>query len=180
MYRDFNQRLGQTGAGLPYSEINPGLQIYNLIGMSLVIHLFLELMPYEDDMKEEFPYWERLHGYWRTLPNFNPLTVTSEPDQDLENGAVNLFQRGNSPPANAHALLDLGFEGKPPAHPVFSVVDSLNLEELAEFEADADADGEDENVGDDEVHIFLCFQALKYSPLISLRGLMLGLLLLHL
>jgi len=31
-YHDFNQKLGCTGAGLPYDEIEPGSNIYNLIG----------------------------------------------------------------------------------------------------------------------------------------------------
>jgi len=102
-------------------------------------------------MQEEFPYWERLHGYWRTLPNYNPLTVTSEPDQDLEGGALELFKGG----ATA-ALLDLGFEGEPPTHPAFAAVDSLTPEEQAEIDADpdADAEGEDEDMADADVRLF--------------------------
>ncbi|KDR70600.1 hypothetical protein GALMADRAFT_229964 [Galerina marginata CBS 339.88] len=132
-YREFNQQLGQTGAGLSYDEIDPGSNIYNLI----------------DELSVEFPYWERLHGYWRTLPNYNPLTVTLEPDQDLEGGALNLFQRGDSQPP-AGSLLGLGLEGEPPAHPAFTDNNSLTPtpEEQAEIEADPDAEGEDEDMAD--------------------------------
>ena len=35
----------------------------------------------------KFPIWECLHGFWRTLPNFNPHVVSSEPGQDLEREA---------------------------------------------------------------------------------------------
>ena len=35
----------------------------------------------------KFPVWERLHGFWRTIPNFNPHMVSSEPGQDLEGKA---------------------------------------------------------------------------------------------
>lgn len=39
------------------------------------------------ELEKDFPFWSRLHGYWRTLPNFNPFTVSSEPGQDLEEEA---------------------------------------------------------------------------------------------
>lgn len=42
---------------------------------------------------EEFPYWKDLHGFWRTLPNFNPHTVSSEPGQDLEAEATEFLQQ---------------------------------------------------------------------------------------
>ena len=44
-----------------------------------------------------FPIWERLHGFWRTLPNFNPHVVSSEPGQNLEREAQTLLfpSRGN-------------------------------------------------------------------------------------
>lgn len=37
--------------------------------------------------KEAFPFWECLHGFWHTLPNFNPFTVTSGLGQDIAEGA---------------------------------------------------------------------------------------------
>ena len=39
----------------------------------------------------KLPVWERLHGIWRTLPNFNPLVVSSEPGQDLAGEAQRLL-----------------------------------------------------------------------------------------
>lgn len=121
-HRDFNTELGRTGAGLDYSEVTPGSDLHNLI----------------DKLKLEFPYWERLHGYWRTLPNYNPVTVNSEPGQDLE--------------AQAMALLTTEDTGE--GEKDDSVPDSadssnhLSREELEELEADPDTDAEGEE--DDE------------------------------
>ncbi len=39
----------------------------------------------------KLPIWERLHGLWRTLPNFNPDVTSSDPGQDLEGQALRLF-----------------------------------------------------------------------------------------
>jgi hypothetical protein len=47
---------------------------------------FLELL------EQDFPYWKYLHGFWRTLPNFNPYTASSEPGQDLAGEALALLQ----------------------------------------------------------------------------------------
>jgi hypothetical protein len=50
-----------------------------------------------EKLEQDFPYWKRLHGFWRTLPNFNPYTVSSEPGQDLAAEALTLIQcRGES------------------------------------------------------------------------------------
>ncbi|KAF8869849.1 hypothetical protein CPB84DRAFT_1855981 [Gymnopilus junonius] len=101
-YCEFNQKLSHTGAGMEYSDV------------------------------DDFPYWECLHGYWHTLPNFNPLTVTSDPGQDLEDNALDLFQ-DNQPWAASSALMDLMFEDDPPAHPLFLANDTLTPEEQAEI-----------------------------------------------
>ena len=45
-----------------------------------------------EQLEEEFPYWRHLHGFWRTLPNFNPHTALSEPGQDLAAEALTLIQ----------------------------------------------------------------------------------------
>jgi len=34
-----------------------------------------------DSFRSKFPFWERLHGLWRTLPNFNPHPLSSDPGQ---------------------------------------------------------------------------------------------------
>ena len=48
-------------------------------------------------LKHNLPIWECLHGFWRTLPNYNPYTVSSDPSQDIEGEAQELLfpSRGN-------------------------------------------------------------------------------------
>jgi len=41
---------------------------------------------------EQDLYWKHLHGFWCTLPNFNPHTALSEPDQDLAAEVLALLQ----------------------------------------------------------------------------------------
>jgi hypothetical protein len=48
-----------------------------------------------EEETEKFPWWPRLHGYWRTLPNFNPYTVTSDPGQDLADEAHSVLLGGH-------------------------------------------------------------------------------------
>ncbi|KAH9074317.1 hypothetical protein EDB83DRAFT_2516085 [Lactarius deliciosus] len=74
-YRGFNHELGRTGAGLSVDEIRKDESLSNLLGKLLL----------------EFPAWERLHGFWRTLPSFNPHAVSSEPGQDLEAEALGVL-----------------------------------------------------------------------------------------
>ncbi|KAJ7887972.1 hypothetical protein B0H13DRAFT_2342151 [Mycena leptocephala] len=84
-YRDINNELGQTGAGLKPEDVTPESEIANKIAK----------------IKVDFPYWEQLHGFWRTLPNFNPYTVSSEPGQDIADQALALITRDKamaSPP----------------------------------------------------------------------------------
>lgn len=46
---------------------------------------------FPEQLEQEFPFWKRLHGFWRTLPNFNPYTASSEPGQDLVADALALI-----------------------------------------------------------------------------------------
>ncbi|KAH8979716.1 hypothetical protein EDB86DRAFT_2743904, partial [Lactarius hatsudake] len=71
-YHGFNQELGRTGAGLTVKEIRGDVNLNNFL----------------DKLLSDFPAWERLHGFWRTLPSFNPHLVSSEPGQDLESDAM--------------------------------------------------------------------------------------------
>ncbi|KAH9010590.1 hypothetical protein EDB84DRAFT_1247002, partial [Lactarius hengduanensis] len=71
-YREVNLELGRTGAGLTVEEIREDENLTNLL----------------DKLLSGFPSWERLHGFWRTLPSFNPHSVSSEPGQDLEGDAM--------------------------------------------------------------------------------------------
>jgi len=42
-------------------------------------------------INHKLPIWERLHGLWRTLLNFNPDVASSDPGQDLEGQALRLM-----------------------------------------------------------------------------------------
>jgi len=133
-YRDFNKELGKTGAGLEYDDIIPGSDIHNLIGTFICNSLAVcDTNPDKDKLLEGFPYWERLHGYWRTLPNYNPITVTSDPGQDLESDAVALFGAVLNGDSNEEESVD----SLPDA-------DELTPEEQAEIELDADANADDD------------------------------------
>jgi len=50
-----------------------------------------------EQLEEEFPYWKRLHGFWRTLPNFNPFTASSQPGQNLAGEAKALLLSQQAP-----------------------------------------------------------------------------------
>ncbi|KAH9048859.1 hypothetical protein EDB84DRAFT_1556532 [Lactarius hengduanensis] len=56
-----------------------------------------------DKLLADFPYWEHLHGFWRTLPSFNPHTVLSEPSQDLQDEAIGVLF-GNKDEAEGGAI----------------------------------------------------------------------------
>jgi hypothetical protein len=45
---------------------------------------------------ENSKWWPRLHGFWRTLPNFNPYTVSSDPGQGLANEAHSVLMGGRT------------------------------------------------------------------------------------
>ncbi|KAJ7351345.1 hypothetical protein DFH08DRAFT_957668 [Mycena albidolilacea] len=96
-YRETNSELGQTGAGLRLEDVVEGSDIHNKI----------------QAIKISFPQWERLHGWWRTLPNYNPFTTSSEPGQDLAESAMDLFMGGGGSSAQAAeiTLLDDDDEG---------------------------------------------------------------------
>jgi len=42
-------------------------------------------------LEHNLPIWDCLHRFWRTIPNFNPHAVLSEPGQDLEGEAQGLI-----------------------------------------------------------------------------------------
>ncbi|KAH9060603.1 hypothetical protein EDB87DRAFT_1547080, partial [Lactarius vividus] len=74
-YREFTHELGRTGVGLTVEEIRKDSNLSNVLDKLLI----------------GFPVWERLHGFWRTLPSFNPHVVSSEPGQDLEGDAIGVL-----------------------------------------------------------------------------------------
>lgn len=49
----------------------------------------------------EFPEFPRLHGFWRSIPSFNPHVVSSHPDQEFEaDAAALLFPAGTQQRSN--------------------------------------------------------------------------------
>ncbi|KAN0118820.1 hypothetical protein V8E52_004931 [Russula decolorans] len=77
-YRAANERIGRTGAGLKAEDVTPGSEIADIIKKET----------------QNFKWWPWLHGFWRTLPNFNPYTISSDPGQDLADEAVSVLMGG--------------------------------------------------------------------------------------
>ena len=92
-----NECIGKTGTGLNPNDVTPGSDITNLIGIYLFSTIVIMLMRQvlEKEM-EIFKWWPRLHGFWRTLHNFNPYTVSSEPGQDLAAEAQSVLLVGGA------------------------------------------------------------------------------------
>jgi hypothetical protein len=92
-YHIFNEKLGQTGAGLRFEDIEEGSSLSNLISQFTFYLLSLTLtFFFPEQLELDFPYWKHLHGFWRTLPNFNPYTASSEPGQDLATDTLVLIK----------------------------------------------------------------------------------------
>ncbi|KIJ36410.1 hypothetical protein M422DRAFT_135873, partial [Sphaerobolus stellatus SS14] len=53
--------LGKTGAGLDSKDVTAGSEIVNKI----------------DLIRQEFPFWDDLHAFWRELPNYNPIAISN-------------------------------------------------------------------------------------------------------
>jgi hypothetical protein len=83
---------------LKAEDVTPDSEIANIIGM-LNLHYDVycaKLTDYTTEKEtQNFKWWPRLHGYWRTLPNFNPYTVTSDPGQDLGEEALSVLMGGH-------------------------------------------------------------------------------------
>ncbi|KIJ47779.1 hypothetical protein M422DRAFT_45548 [Sphaerobolus stellatus SS14] len=61
IYGDHVKDLGNTGAGLDPDAVIPGSDIANKI----------------ESIRQDFPFWDNLHAFWRELPNYNPIAVTN-------------------------------------------------------------------------------------------------------
>ncbi|KAJ7888863.1 hypothetical protein B0H14DRAFT_3855863 [Mycena olivaceomarginata] len=78
-------RLGATGAGLHPDKVREDSKLASLI----------------DKVRDDFPWWEELHAFWRELPNYNPVGVqSSEPGTDHAGEAAGLFD-SKLPPADS-------------------------------------------------------------------------------
>ena len=93
-YHEINTELGRTGAGLTVDQIRDNPDLSDILGVSARISVECVLSSSRSDqliLDYKLPVWERLHGFWRMLPNFNPHTVSSEPGQDLGGEARSLM-----------------------------------------------------------------------------------------
>ena len=93
-YRKINTELGRTGAGLTVDQIRDNPDLSDVLGVSARISVERVLRSSCSDqliLAYKLPVWECLHGFWRTLPNFNPHAVSSEPGQDLGGKAQSLM-----------------------------------------------------------------------------------------
>ncbi|KAJ7030932.1 hypothetical protein C8F04DRAFT_1263430 [Mycena alexandri] len=76
-YQKRVQRIGATGAGLNPTSVKEGTALASLI----------------DEVRNGFPWWDELHGFWRELANYNPVGVqSSEPGTDHASTAADLYE----------------------------------------------------------------------------------------
>jgi hypothetical protein len=64
--------LYQTGGGLKAQD-----QQDNLIGVFLNERRPIALIHGTEKIKDSFPYWDKLDGFWCELPNYNPIGVSN-------------------------------------------------------------------------------------------------------
>ncbi|KIK13890.1 hypothetical protein PISMIDRAFT_118044, partial [Pisolithus microcarpus 441] len=86
-YNDANKTLGATGAGLTAMELREKPEIKRLL----------------DKILDTFPWWEDLHGFWRTNPSYNTVFSTGDPGQDFVMEAQQFFA-GEKSTATTEAL----------------------------------------------------------------------------
>ncbi|KIK18449.1 hypothetical protein PISMIDRAFT_109466, partial [Pisolithus microcarpus 441] len=74
-YNEANKTLGSTGAGLTSAELQERPDMKKLL----------------DKIVANFPWWEDLHGFWRTNPSYNMVFSTADPRQDFAASAQRYF-----------------------------------------------------------------------------------------
>jgi len=93
-YHKINTELGRTGAGLTVDQIRDNPDLSDVLGVSAQIsveHVLRSSCSDQLILAYKLLVWECLHGFWRTLLNFNPHAVLSEPGQDLGGEAQSLM-----------------------------------------------------------------------------------------
>ncbi|EGO19558.1 hypothetical protein SERLADRAFT_443023 [Serpula lacrymans var. lacrymans S7.9] len=78
-YRQSCTTLGHTGAGLTFDQLEGNPNYKGPIGAFLRV------------ITTKFKIFNRLHGFWRKIPNYNLFTTSSDPDQDHEAQAFNML-----------------------------------------------------------------------------------------
>ncbi|KIK72205.1 hypothetical protein PAXRUDRAFT_97242, partial [Paxillus rubicundulus Ve08.2h10] len=71
-YNEINKELGQTGAGRTYEELVAEPHSQNIVGKA-------------------FPWWQDLHGWWRTNPAYNTVHSMADGGQNHAAAALVLF-----------------------------------------------------------------------------------------
>ncbi|KAI6102972.1 hypothetical protein F5141DRAFT_984089, partial [Pisolithus sp. B1] len=66
-YNEANKTLGAMGVGLTSAELQECPDMKKLL----------------DKIIANFPWWEELHGFWRTNPSYNMVFSTGDPGQDF-------------------------------------------------------------------------------------------------
>ncbi|KIK13083.1 hypothetical protein PISMIDRAFT_119586, partial [Pisolithus microcarpus 441] len=74
-YNDANKTLGATRAGLTAMELREKPEMKRLL----------------DKILDTFPWWEDLHGFWRTNPSYNTVFSTGDLGQDFAMEAQQFF-----------------------------------------------------------------------------------------
>ncbi|KAI5990635.1 hypothetical protein EDD15DRAFT_2197944 [Pisolithus albus] len=87
-YNDANKTLGSTGAGLTAEDLKEDPQLKKLL----------------DKILENFPWWEEVHGFWRTNPSYNTVFSTGDPGQDFAAEAQRYFTGEKSTTAATASL----------------------------------------------------------------------------
>ncbi|KAJ7476798.1 hypothetical protein FB451DRAFT_1397032 [Mycena latifolia] len=124
-YQKLLERLGATGAGLDPSQIQEGSKLSSLI----------------EEIRQEWPWWDDLHAFWRELPNYNPVGVqSSEPGTDHASAAADIFDaRAAGSDTEPETLVD-------------GDVDYGDEFEDDRSEASKARDGQEDTGGDDKSH----------------------------
>jgi len=92
-YKRHLQTLGATGAGLAPEDVTPDSEMANLVGKHLSASSPLYLICRTASIVSEWPWWKEFHSFWRELPNYNPIAVTtSTPGVDHAGQAATIFE----------------------------------------------------------------------------------------
>jgi hypothetical protein len=93
-YREKCTQLSLSGSGLTWEELVSTPEQQNLAGVLLfILRMGMKILKayFLAKIQSEFPFFSRLHGFWRSIPSFNPHIVSSHHGQDLQGEAQELL-----------------------------------------------------------------------------------------